>query len=209
MDISLLLAILLAALVAAASPGPATIAIATTSASQGTRAGTALALGILTGSFTWSISAALGLSVLMAANAWILEIIRYAGALYLLFLSWKSARGAWSGKGADLTSDGEATSLKKQFFKGLLLHLTNPKAILFFGALYAFVLEPGQPWQTLFTVVLAVGIQSAIVFIGYAFLFSLPAVRTLYARSTRGIQAICAVVFSGFALRLLTAKLTS
>ncbi|MEO0546646.1 MAG: LysE family transporter [Pseudomonadota bacterium] len=207
MDISLLMAILLAGFIGAASPGPATVTIATTSASHGTRAGLALALGIVAGSFTWSISAALGLSALMISNAWALEIIRYAGALYLLYLAWKSAHAAWAGKPTSLLGAATPSSHKALFAKGLLLHLTNPKAILFFGALYAFVLKPGEPWQTLVIVVTAIGIQSTIIFLGYALLFSRPKIRALYARSARGIQAACAVVFGGFALRLLTAKL--
>ncbi|MEM1038466.1 MAG: LysE family transporter [Pseudomonadota bacterium] len=209
MDISLLFAILTAGLIAAASPGPATVTIATTSASHGTGAGLAVATGIVAGSFMWSISAALGLSALMVANAWALEVIRYAGALYLLYLAWKSARAAWAGKATNLVGAATPSSHRALFAKGLLLHLTNPKAILFFGALYAFVLKPGEPWQTLAIVVAAIGLQSTIIFLGYALLFSRPKVRALYARAARSIQAACAVVFGGFALRLLTAKLAS
>ena len=76
--------ILFAAFLAAGSPGPATLAIAGTSMSSGRRAGLALASGVTTGSFIWSVSAAFGLGALMAANAWVFEVIRYLGAGYLL-----------------------------------------------------------------------------------------------------------------------------
>ncbi|MEO1424001.1 MAG: LysE family transporter, partial [Pseudomonadota bacterium] len=160
--------VLLAWAIGGASPGPATLAIAGTSMGHGRRAGLAVAAGIVVGSGSWGIAAALGMSALMLAHAWLLEIIRYVGAAFLLWLAIRALRSAARpGSAAFASSVGQAP-----FLKGLAIHLTNPKAILFFGALYAFVLEPGQPWQTLFTVVLAVGIQSAIVFIGYAFLFS-------------------------------------
>ena len=71
--------ILLAAFLSTASPGPATLAIAGTSMSGGRRKGLAMAAGITTGSWIWSISAALGLGTLMLANAWAFETIRYLG----------------------------------------------------------------------------------------------------------------------------------
>ena len=69
--------ILIAAFVAAGSPGPATLAIAGTSMSSGRRTGLALAAGVTTGSLIWSVSAAFGLAAVMAvavagmADAWV------------------------------------------------------------------------------------------------------------------------------------------
>ena len=68
LDINLPL-ILVAAFVAGASPGPATLAIAGTSMASGRTSGLALASGITAGSLIWSISAALGLGAIMLANA--------------------------------------------------------------------------------------------------------------------------------------------
>ena len=74
LDINLPL-ILLAALVASASPGPATLAIAGTSMGSGRASGLSLASGITTGSLMWSVSAALGLGAVMLANAWMFEVV--------------------------------------------------------------------------------------------------------------------------------------
>ena len=97
MDVNLTL-ILLASLVAVASPGPSTMAIAGTSMGSGRVAGLTLASGTMIGSFFWSISAALGLSAVMMAHAWLFEVMRYAGTAYLLFLAYKSAKSALSPK---------------------------------------------------------------------------------------------------------------
>src|SRR3546814_7491103 len=88
-DVNLTL-ILLAALIATASPGPATLATAVTSMPSGRRYGLALAAGVMTGSLTWSLAAAAGLSAIMLANAWAFEAPRYAGPASLLFLPLKS-----------------------------------------------------------------------------------------------------------------------
>ncbi|WP_120500137.1 LysE family translocator [Roseovarius sp. EL26] len=208
-DFSLLPMILLAALVASASPGPATIAIATTAAEHGRRPALALASGILCGSFTWSIAAACGLAAIMVTHGWLVEAIRYAGAGYLAWLAWKSASAAWRNDAAFADSSVTPASLRTFWVRGLLLHLTNPKAIFFFGALYSIALSPGQSSATLVMIVMAVGLQSAAVFLGYAVLFSKAGFRRGYARAARGIRATCAVLFGGFAYKLLTLRLTS
>lgn len=206
-DFSVLPLVLLAALVGVASPGPATVAIATTAAERDRPAALALASGIMTGSLTWSALAAFGLATVMLAHGWIAEVIRYAGAGYLGWLAWKSARAAIRNDpafGGAITRGG----LHAFYLRGLLLHLTNPKAIFFFGALYAVALAPGTTPATLVMIFAAVGLQSAVVFFGYALLFSRPAFRHGYTRATRSIRAASAVLFGAFAVKLATARIT-
>lgn len=200
-----LIVILLAALVASASPGPATLAIAGTSMASGRRAGLYLAAGITTGSLVWSASAALGLSALMLANAWALEIIRYLGAAYLMFLAFKSARSAISST-ALATRSVEGTNAGV-FGKGLALHLANPKAILFFGSLYAVGVPADATTTELASVILAVGLQSMIIFHGYALLFSVPAMTRAYLRLRRGFEAVFAIGFGAASMTVVTARL--
>ena len=88
------LLIAIAALVSIASPGPATLAIMGMSMKQGRKYGLVLALGILTGSLFWSTAAAFGLGAIMQANAWVFEVLRYTGAMYLIYLSYRSLRSA-------------------------------------------------------------------------------------------------------------------
>lgn len=204
-DINLPL-ILFAAFVASASPGPATLAIAGTSMASGRRMGLALASGVTTGSFIWSITAAFGLGAVMAANAWVFEVIRYLGAGYLMWLALKSARSAWRGSAVVTRLERPETS-GRGYFRGLLLHLTNPKAILFFGALYAVGLPAGTPVTTLATVIVAVGLQSALMFHCYALLFSSAAMIAAYTRLRRGFEAFFAVAFGAISLHVLTARL--
>lgn len=204
-DISLPL-ILLAALLAGASPGPATLTIAGTSMASGRRAGLAVASGVTTGSFMWSVSAAFGLGAIMLANAWLFEIVRYAGAAYLGWLAVKSARAAWAGASLKVPEVSQK-SIRGHYAKGLGLHLTNPKAILFFGALYSVGVPPGAPVSALVTVILAVGALSFTVFHGYAFIFSSGPMIRAYARAKRVFEAAFALFFGAAALRILTAKL--
>jgi threonine efflux protein len=202
-----LLLILGAALIAGGSPGPATLAISGTAMTQGRAAGLALASGVTSGSFIWSIAAALGLSALMVSNAWAVEVMRYVGAGYLGWLAIKSAKSAWKGGAAKTVEINTHGRLGRAYAKGLALHLTNPKAILFFGSLYAIGIPPGSTPTDLMIVIAAVGLQSAIVFHGYAVLFSTSGAMRAYARMKRGFEAAFAILFGAAALKILTARL--
>lgn len=206
LDINLPL-ILLAALVASASPGPATLAIAGTSMGSGRASGLSLASGITIGSLMWSVSAALGLGAVMLANAWMFEVVRYFGAAYLMFLAYKSARSALSRK--DIATKPMTGSKSRLFTKGLLLHVTNPKAILFFGSLYSLGIPVGSSIGDLAIVIIAVGIQSVLIFYGYAILFSSKAMTRVYLRLRRWFEGAFAIGFGAASFKIITAKIQS
>ena len=199
--------ILAASFVASASPGPATLAIADTSMRAGRRIGVALALGVATGSMAWSMAAALGLAAIMASSAWALEALRYLGAGYLMFLAIKSARNAIRGTTAVTRAD-VASSASRSYLKGLALHLTNPKPVLFFGSLYTLGISPETTHVELAVVIVACGLQSLAVFTGYAWLFSCDGVAQSYSRMRRWFDAAFAVVFAGASFKILTSRLS-
>ncbi|MFT6023075.1 MAG: threonine efflux protein [Ascidiaceihabitans sp.] len=198
--------ILIAAFLASASPGPATLTIAGTSMSSGRKAGLAVASGVTTGSFVWSVSAAFGLGAVMLAHAWLFEIVRYFGAGYLLWLAVKAGRSAWMSARLK-TPDLPISTPARAYAKGLALHLTNPKAILFFGALYSIGIPPDTSWQGLLIVIFSVGFQSIVMFHLYAIIFSSAPMTAAYARLKRGFEAVFAIAFGAGAFSILTARL--
>ena len=199
--------IMIAAFIAVASPGPAVLAIAGTPMRAGRRTGLVFASGVTTGSLAWSIGAAAGLSAAMLANAWLIEAIRWFGAGYLLFLAFKSARAAIT-PGDDAMPQGLAlTPGRRAYARGLALHLTNPKAILFFGSLYSFGVPIDASVSDLAMIVVLVGFQSAIVLHGYALLFSNPVVVRGYLKLRRWFEGAFALAFGYAGVRIVTAKL--
>ncbi|MCH2248513.1 MAG: LysE family translocator [Cognatishimia sp.] len=189
--------------VAGGSPGPATLAISGAAMGGGRAAGLAMAAGVVAGSASWGVAAGLGMSALMLANAWIFEIIRYLGAGYLLYLAVKSLRSALKGGGLAMQS----VSVERLFVKGFLIHITNPKAILAWGAIYAIALPAGagaaQVWQ-LFGLLI---VTSMFVFFGYGILFSNPAIVRGYNAVKRWFDGIFAALFGAASLKILTARL--
>ncbi len=190
-------------MVGGGSPGPATLAIAGTAMQRGRAAGLAVAGGIVTGSACWGIAAALGMSALMLTHVWAFTILRYVGALFLIYLGYKALRAAWkSGDSAVATGLTDA-SLRRLWAKGALIHLTNPKAILGWGAVFAVAVPanapPAQIWQTFAMLLTA----SCIVFFGYGVLFSSARMIRAYTRARRWFEATFGILFGAAGLTLL------
>lgn len=205
MEINYIL-IITAAFFVVASPGPATLSIAGASMNQGRLHGATLAAGILTGSLFWSCSAAFGLSAIMYTNAWLFEFVRYIGACYLIFLAYRAARSAISPK--DMEINGiQVSSLMKTYLRGVAIHLTNPKAILFYGSLYAIGIPANTAPEDLFKVIGVVGLESLIIFQCYAYVFSISKVRRVYLKLRRWFEVFFAIIFGVAGFKILTTKL--
>ena len=169
MSMSLWLGFLLAAILIAVSPGPG----AATSMSVGLRHGYAGALRSIAGLQTalaiqLGIVAA-GLGALLAASALTFDIIKLTGAAYLIWLGiqkWRSEPNPEAGTEPSGLSRG-------LFLQGLLVNLTNPKAIVFMAALTPQFIDPAKPQlpQFLIIAVTMCGVDS-IVMSGYALLAS-------------------------------------
>ncbi len=190
-------------MLAGGSPGPATLAISSTAMGQGRRAGLAIASGIWVGSAILGCAAALGMSALMMANAWVFEVIRYVGAAYLLWLAIKSLRAAWNGRTLTTRSGGD----RRDFLRGLALHLTNPKAILAWGAIFAIALPSGAASADVWALYAMLITASAVVFLGYAVLFSAPRIARAYSHAARVFDAGFGLLFGAASIRVLTARI--
>jgi threonine/homoserine/homoserine lactone efflux protein len=198
--------LLVAWAVAGGSPGPATLAIAGTAMERGRSAGLAVATGIICGSAAWGIAAALGMSALMLAHVWVVDVLRYVGAAYLLFLAVKAMRSAMSDKPL-ATVGAKRGSLRGLFMKGFLVHITNPKAIFAWGAIFAIAVPPGSALGDIAVTFGALITVSCCVFWGYGVLFSLGAFVRGYQRMRRWFEGAFAVLFGAAGLKILTTRL--
>lgn len=133
-------------------PGPDMIYIATRSLAQGRSAGLASLLGIYTGILVHTLIAAMGLSALFAASATALNVVKYAGAAYLIYLGVQ----AFMSKAEVLSvQGGRPADLRSVYFQGLFVNVLNPKMIVFFLAFLPQFLEPAQGHVPLQIVVLS------------------------------------------------------
>lgn len=195
--------------IATASPGPAIIAIIATSVSRGRVAGLSLALGVLTGSYTWAVLTASGLSALIHAYGHAIVVLKIAGGCYLLWLAWNALRSAMR-NGEDYRSHMAALpplSARRHYLKGLGIHLTNPKAIFAWIMLTSLGMPPGAPAGVMVAFIAGCMVIGFTVFPGFALVFSLGPVHRAYLKSRRAIEGVMAAFFAFAGLKLLTARL--
>ena len=135
----------LSALALVAIPGPNLIYIVTRSIDQGRRAGLASALGVETATLVHVTAAAAGLSAALASSATAFNIVKYAGAAYLLYLGLRTllARGE-----AEADAVRAAVPTRRVYAEGFVVNLLNPKVALFFLALLPQFIDPqaGNAW---------------------------------------------------------------
>lgn len=189
--------------IAAASPGPATLAIMATSMSGGRKAGMVFALGVQTGSMTWALLAAVGLSAWLQAFAFGLAALKIAGGLYLLWLAFKSFRSMLTVK-AGVAPDAIDAPLRQLYRRGLLLHLTNPKAVLAWLAIVGITQSEGDNATVLVATLAGCMLLGALIFQTYAIAFASKVMMRGYLKMRRSIEGALAAVFGYAGLRLIT-----
>jgi threonine/homoserine/homoserine lactone efflux protein len=167
----ILLAFAVASVLLVAVPGPNSVFILTESVSGGSRAGVASALGVETATLVHITAAALGISAAIAASPVAYTVLRYAGAVYLLYLAWQTFRQR------SAVTDVAAVQVRPMhhiYRSGLVVNLLNPKVILFFLAFLPQFVSPDASTATTRTEMLVLGaVFFAIAFamdLGYAFL---------------------------------------
>jgi threonine/homoserine/homoserine lactone efflux protein len=127
----LLSAFFIASFLLAVTPGPAVFYIVTRSLSQGRRAGLASVAGVALGNLGNALGASIGLAALFAISAVAFPLVKYAGALYLVYLGVQALRAP---KADTQTAIAPEASFKRVFRDGFVVALFNPKTAVFFAA---------------------------------------------------------------------------
>ena len=152
MSLTLWLAFVGVALAASFSPGPGVLLAISTTTALGARRTAFSSAGNAVGVFLVSCVAVSGVGLLFQRSPLAFAVLKYAGAGYLAWLGikqWRQAgkamaRGAQPEPGAPLASMAPAhTSRYAVFRRGVLVACSNPKAILFFAAVFPHFMPPG------------------------------------------------------------------
>lgn len=133
---------LTAALLLAITPGPGIFYVLTRSIKGGRREGYASSLGTAVGGLFHVVAAAVGLSAILATSALAFNIIKFGGALYLIYLGVRTLLS----KDMDFTvAGGGAENHKRAFYQGVLTEMLNPKTALFFLAFIPQFINMNSP----------------------------------------------------------------
>ena len=117
-----------ASILLAITPGPGIMYVLTRSLAGGRGEGILSSLGTFVGGFLHVIAAALGVSVVLATSAVAYQAVRWAGALYLVYLGIRMFLSA----GEMSESAVKAGVMRRPFAQGIVTEVLNPKTALFF-----------------------------------------------------------------------------
>lgn len=129
------------------SPGPDFFYVAARGLSSGRRAGVASALGIGTGLLVHTVLAASGLTLLLLASQWVFNLVKWLGALYLIWMGVQTLRAGESFLSPD---QAPISDLRRVYRQGVLTNVFNPKVALTFAAFLPAFVAPargGAPLQ--------------------------------------------------------------
>ena len=192
-----------AALLVNLTPGPDMLFVVGSSAAHGRRGGVMAALGVGAGCLLHMTLAAVGLSALLAASALAFDIVKWVGAVYLVWVGIGMLRAG----GAD-AAKAVAVAPRRVFWQGALTNALNPKVALFFLAFLPQFITPAALDQALAFLALGAlfNVGGTAVNIGVALLAS--GVRERMSASAsggavgRGLKRAVGALFVGLGLKL-------
>lgn len=120
-------------------PGPNQTYLAALTLNHGMRAGFSAVAGIALGLSIYGLAAALGVAALINESPLLYQVLRWAGALYFLWLAWDS----WRDEPDDDTEARRNERNSESFRRGLITNLLNPKAAIFYISVLPGFVVPG------------------------------------------------------------------
>jgi threonine/homoserine/homoserine lactone efflux protein len=136
------------------TPGPNMIYLISRSICQGRKAGVTSLLGVVAGFFVHMFAAAVGLTAVFLAVPMAYETLKWAGALYLLWMAWQAVKpGARSAfEAQELVPD----SSSKLVLMGFMTSVLNPKVAMFYLSVFPQFISPEH--GSMFTQSLVLGL---------------------------------------------------
>ena len=196
---------LAAASVIALSPGPGIFYVAARTLADGRGAGLASSLGTGAGGLVHVAAGAAGVSALIMASAEAFTLLKFAGAVYLVWLGIRTARGAR----VEAVATTGGVGMGRAFRDGVVVEALNPKTAAFFLAFLPQFVDPnvGPVWLQFFVLgLVSVTLNTAV---DVVVVFMAARARTLARarpRLLRRLHTGAGLAIAGLGLSLLFAR---
>lgn len=178
----------------AVSPGPSFVLVAQTSLSNSARSGRIAALGIGAGGLIFALAATVGLGAVLAYAQPIFLPVRVAGGAYLIYLG---VRLWLAGNREASKSQPASVPTSRTFLIALLTQLSNPKAIIVYGSVFASALPVHPSHWLLVALPLTVTGVEATWYLIVATVMSRPGPRAAYSRASKALDRIAGTIMGG------------
>jgi RhtB (resistance to homoserine/threonine) family protein len=193
-------------MLAVMAPGPDFAIVLRQGLRHGRRAAILTAVGIGCGISLHVAYSILGISLLVRSSATAFEILKFAGAAYLLWIGVRAIRTRASEYGAGPAA-GPRVSGRSAWAMGFVTNALNPKATLFFVAAFAVLVSPHTPRVVRLGYGAWISLTTMAWFTFVALVFDQEPVRVRFLRHRHWIDRALGAIFIAFALSLLFARL--
>ena len=195
----------LVSLACTASPGPAVLYVTSQGVLGGMRSGAAGAFGVLAADALYIVLSVTGLTAVLAASYELFTLLKWAGAVYLVYLGARLIRSAFVPPAA---AGGPAAvpGAHRSFLGGFVMHAANPKALLYFGSLVPQFVDPARALGPQLAWLALIHLSTAAaVLLGYALISSRLRHSGVGTRTTRVFKAVAgtSLVAAGISMALL------
>lgn len=197
------IAILVALMLGAMSPGPSFVLVARNSVGLSRADGLATAVGMGVGGVIFGGIALAGLYTLLTSVEWLYITLKIAGGVYLLYLAYKIWRGANSPLVVDDGAILHRKGVQRSFWLGLTTQLSNPKTAIVYGSIFASLLPQHPPlWCYIVLPPLMFAIEAGWYTL-VAICFSSRRPREVYLRSKKWVDRLASTAIAALGLRLI------
>lgn len=190
------------------TPGADTMLVVRNVLTRGGKAGLLSTFGICSGLFIHASLSALGLSIILVKSAAAFQIVKYAGAIYLIYLGSQSLRRIFHGHETQLSKIGNAenaekSGTKKSLLEGFLTNILNPKVAIFYLAFLPQFINTGDPVFEKSILLASIHAMEGIIWLSFISLF-LDRIKDFIARpkTRKTIEGISGAVLIGFGIKL-------
>ena len=197
---------LLTSLIVVLIPGTGVVYTITTGLTLKWKASLMAAFGCTLGIVPHILASILGLSALLNMSARIFSVLKWAGAIYLLYLAWNM----WCEAGTiEIQQKSKETSVVQIIFKAIAINLLNPKLTLFFFAFLPLFVSKHSTSPTIEMILLS-AVFMGITFVVFAIYGILASGMSAYlmnsSKTMKRLQQTFAVILAAFAVKLVLSE---
>lgn len=195
--------------IAVISPGPDFVVSVRNSLTYGQRAGIMTAIGFAGGVGIHVTYCLLGLATIISQSVLLFSLFKYIGAGYLIYMGFMALRskGFQSGSEENVMHGQSQTSDLAMLRSGFVTNLFNPKATLFFMALFTQIIQPGFDLWVSFVYGATCVVMTFIWFSIVATILNRPQIKARFIHASKWIDRICGGALLALGLRLALTKM--
>ena len=187
------------------TPGPDFLYVSRLAASNSRRNAICGVTGITLGVLFWALASILGLAILFTTIPMLHGVVMCLGGGYLAYLGLLMLKSRDNVVFEEMSEQAlnQMTSIRKEILKGLMVNLSNAKAIIYFASVMSLALvNLTETWQIL-TALFVIVVETFLYFYVVSVLFSRPIAKHFYSQYSRYIDNFSGVIFLLFGCYLV------